>query len=518
MSNMQDRLLQIMQLIQYPHVSSFSTGITNQFVGEDFYLSQHSMDGYEAMGFDLTLLTQDEEKTLFAIKTNMPIPMLVYGDAFQWAKYGNPILPLNIDLTSHNKAGLHQFFWNSLIEFLRTDLDGNLLPSNLDLTSHNKADLHQTFGKSLIEFICTDLDGNLSFTMNPLTASKLEHYLSTLFEGLLETANGGEMFDQHVWNEKSKHCFINEMVDNALSATQIPLSIFTNLLHRRFEKHSLLESTLEILQQFYIQMETEPHDFLLFPGDSSLYILRCIRCDQHVTVADSIGETPLHTPTAMLYHWNMIQSHDEQNHRESMLMPLLFTSYDNYLGSLKSFQVRSSWLGGVKFGCQKPTKYGQFMFYKAVKVDMENFKETSFNNTISSTLSLITVLFEDLFEAVNIQQEFCGEKEDPKPSITLLNKTNTCDGYDFNINIINTDEYNALQKELLMLFEAYCIFGSREFYRNLLCILVEVNKTMYGNNEDVPKRFWAICIQNHTYLMSHLQLCGMSLRQMKTRV
>ncbi len=68
--------------------------------------------------------------------------------------------------------------------------------------------------------------------------------------------------------------------------------------------------------------------------------------------------------------------------------------------------------------------------------------------------SLITVLFEDLFEAVNIQVVLCGEKEDPK-SITSLNKSNTCDGYDFNIDIINDDEYNALQKELLMLFEGF---------------------------------------------------------------
>jgi hypothetical protein len=77
------------------------------------------------------------------------------------------------------------------------------------------------------------------------------------------------MFDQHVWNEKSKHRLINEVVEIALSATQVPLSIFTNLFHKRFEKHSMLESMLEILQQFYIQMETETHDFLLFPGDSS---------------------------------------------------------------------------------------------------------------------------------------------------------------------------------------------------------------------------------------------------------
>jgi hypothetical protein len=213
MPNMQDRLLQIMQLIQYPHVSLFLTVITNEFIGEDFYLSQHSMDGYEAMGFDVTQLTQDVEQSLFTIKTNMPIPMVMYGDAFQRAKYGHHILPSNLDLTSHTETGLHQTFWNSLIDFLHTDLDGNLLPSNLDLTNHNKAGLHQTFQKSnveflctdfLIDFLCTDLDGNLSFTLNPLTASKLDHFLSTLPEGLSETANKDKVFDQHVWSEKKQ--------------------------------------------------------------------------------------------------------------------------------------------------------------------------------------------------------------------------------------------------------------------------------------------------------------------------
>ncbi len=36
LTNMQDRLLQIMQWIQYPHVSPFSTAITNELIGEDF--------------------------------------------------------------------------------------------------------------------------------------------------------------------------------------------------------------------------------------------------------------------------------------------------------------------------------------------------------------------------------------------------------------------------------------------------------------------------------------------------
>jgi hypothetical protein len=80
--------------------------------------------------------------------------------------------------------------------------------------------------------------------LNPLTASKLDHFLLTLPEGLSETANEDKVFDQHVWNEKSKHRLIDEIVANALSATQILLSIFTHLFHKRFEKHSMLESTL----------------------------------------------------------------------------------------------------------------------------------------------------------------------------------------------------------------------------------------------------------------------------------
>jgi hypothetical protein len=139
-------------------------------------------------------------------------------------------------------------------------------------------------------------------------------------------------------NEKCRDYFIEKIVDIALFATQIPLSIFTHLFHQRFEKHSMLESTLEILQRFYIQMESEPDEFVIFPGDLSTYTLRCIRCGQPVTLAGSIGETLLHAPTAMLYHWNMIESHEEQNHRETMLMLLLFTSYDNYTQSSKFFK------------------------------------------------------------------------------------------------------------------------------------------------------------------------------------
>jgi hypothetical protein len=231
------------------------------------------------------------------------------------------------------------------------------------------------FRNSLIEFLRTDLDGNLTSTLNPLTASRLDHYLSRLQVGLSETANKGKVFDQQIFHQNCKHQFIEDIGDIALFATQIPLSIFTNLFHQRFEKHSTLESTLEILQQFYNQIETQSDEFHIFTEDLSTYTLQCIRCGQSVTLPGLIGETLLHAPTAMLYHWNMIQSHDEENHKKMMLMPLLFTSYYNYLQSSKSFEEDLNWSEDLTI-CQKLTKYGQVMFCEAVNVDIANSKDT----------------------------------------------------------------------------------------------------------------------------------------------
>ncbi len=145
------------------------------------------------------------------------------------------------------------------------------------------------------------------------------------------------------------------------------------------------------------------------------------------------------------------------------------------------------------------------MFCEAVKVDMENSKETSLKKTISSTLSLITVLFEDLFEAITLHRDFSGEKVDIEPSTSLLNKADTCDGYDLNIDII-TDEVIALQKELLMLFEGFCIFGYREFYKNLLCILMVVKKTIYGNIGDVRDILLNMFLSSSPGIRNHMNL------------
>ena len=51
-----------------------------------------------------------------------------------------------------------------------------------------------------------------------------------------------------------------------------------------------------------------------------------------------------------------------------------------------------------------------------------------------------------------------------------------------------------------MMFEGFFIFGFQEFFKNFFCMLMDVNKTMYGNNEDVSKNVF-----DNLYPESHLQ-------------
>ncbi len=143
------------------------------------------------------------------------------------------------------------------------------------------------------------------------------------------------------------------------------------------------------------------------------------------------------------------------------------------------------------------------MFCEAVKVDLEKINEWSFHHTITSALSLITVLFEDVFEAITFYRDFSGEKVRLEPSTSLLNKTDTCDGHDFNIDVF-TDEVNALQRESLVLFDGFCIFDYREANKNSLCILMVVNKAIYGNNGDVPDILLNMFLSSSPGIRNHM--------------
>jgi hypothetical protein len=113
---------------------------------------------------------------------------------------------------------------------------------------------------------------------------------------------------------------------------------------------------------------------------------------------------------------------------------------------------------------------------------MANLKEKSSNDILSSTLALITVLFEDVFDTVNIHNTLIDHEDahNPWPQVTLMNTTETSGGFVFGGGIIKNEDYSPLQKELLKLLEVVCVFGYQEYYKNLLCILVEAYKIIYG--------------------------------------
>jgi hypothetical protein len=99
--------------------------------------------------------------------------------------------------------------------------------------------------------------------------------------------------------------------DKARESTILPFSVFSNPFHQRFNWHRFLESTLEILQQFYISIEKCDKQYRLFPGDQYQYSVKCMRCYKCVlSTTLGIGETLLNAPSAMLRHWNILWTHD----------------------------------------------------------------------------------------------------------------------------------------------------------------------------------------------------------------
>ena len=88
---MQDRVLQMLQLIQFYTTVKFSIEITNSFIGDDIQLDKLSIIGYKSMGFDTSKISQEDNQ--FSIKVERPIPMGISDNLFTWAKYGKIILP-----------------------------------------------------------------------------------------------------------------------------------------------------------------------------------------------------------------------------------------------------------------------------------------------------------------------------------------------------------------------------------------------------------------------------------------
>jgi hypothetical protein len=213
-------------------------------------------------------------------------------------------------------------------------------------------------------------------------------------------------------------------------------------------------------------------------GDCSKYSINCVRCKKRITACGSIAETLFHKPIAMLHCLGMIVNFEVIDESGLKAMPLLFTGLDSFIRSKKSYEES---VGKIIDDELAPKCLNselsidqQFSLCEAIKVDA--FQSEDNGETISSTLLLIKVLFEYLRLGFEIHQQF--KKNTTKDvdfngtTFFLLNWTSTTQGgYRFDHRLLKKDGIDQIKKEAFKLLEAFCIFGYREIYKNLLCIL-----------------------------------------------
>jgi hypothetical protein len=109
-------------------------------------------------------------------------------------------------------------------------------------------------------------------------------------------------------NPKTMDTVTEEVWEFASKATIISFSIFMSMFHQRFTKHRFLESTLELIQQFYLQVKSIAHDYKVFPGDQSKFCLKCLCCGKKISSTESIGELLFIATMAICHHLKILSS------------------------------------------------------------------------------------------------------------------------------------------------------------------------------------------------------------------
>jgi hypothetical protein len=114
--------------------------------------------------------------------------------------------------------------------------------------------------------------------LDAITIQSPEKYLKTFHTPPLDIHQISSIWDQILCNPKTMVPVAEEVWECARKVTIIPFSTFTSMFHQRFPEHRFLESTLELLQQFYLQVESIALDYKVFPGDQLKFSLICFCC------------------------------------------------------------------------------------------------------------------------------------------------------------------------------------------------------------------------------------------------
>ena len=147
------------------------------------------------------------------------------------------------------------------------------------------------------------------------------------------------IWDQILQTDKTRINVADELWECARKLSIIPFSIFMSMFHQHFMEHGFLESTLELLQQFYLQVESIAHDYKVFPGDQSKNLSQLSSLWKKITPSELIGKLLFMAPMAISHHLKMLSSISPVNDSPLVLknMPVLFTSMKNYSASKSLF-------------------------------------------------------------------------------------------------------------------------------------------------------------------------------------
>jgi hypothetical protein len=125
-----------------------------------------------------------------------------------------------------------------------------------------------------------------------------------------------------------------------------------------------------------------------------------------------------------------------------------------------------------------------------------------FQASITNTIALVSVLFEDFGVAVELLEKAKNYKsiEEAFPSghSIIFNKT-----FQFEQGFLK-EEFHVVKRESLKSLEALCVFGYREFYKNFLLILVEMHYQISCVKTPVPKRIMGMFGVSTKQLVAHM--------------
>ncbi len=171
----------------------------------------------------------------------------------------------------------------------------------------------------------------MNFWMQLHLQAEINLYVSSIFPKDMSCSQKPSYFDQFVATRtKPVSEMFSFLAKKANKATVLPLLIFSNLFHHRFPKHWFLESTLELLQQFYIAIKECVDNYKMFPGNQYLLSIKCMRCHNCV-LSKNQG-------IAILQHFEFLDTHDDYSDVQPMSLPLMYSSDKAYHASTHSFK------------------------------------------------------------------------------------------------------------------------------------------------------------------------------------